>query len=100
MPLLTGKARAEYVAMDIADTLDYNLVKRAVLFKYEINAEIYRQRFRTNLIQEGESPRELKARLKDLFEKWMTPGQQTKEEIGDVIILEQFLKVLNPEIRT
>lgn len=100
VPLLTGKASAAYVAMDIADTLDYNLVKRAVLFKYEINAEIYRQRFRTNLIQEGESPRELQARLKDLYEKWMTPGQRTKEEIGDVIILEQFLKVLNPKIRT
>lgn len=45
MPLLTGKARAAYIAMDIADTLDYNLVKKAVLIKFEINSQIYRQWF-------------------------------------------------------
>lgn len=75
VPFLTGKARAAYGAMDIADTLDYNLVKKAVLIKFEVNSEIYRQRFRANFIQDGESPRELQARLKDLYLKWMAPGQ-------------------------
>lgn len=88
------------MAMDIADTSDYDNVKSAVLLKYEISSETYRQQFRTNSIQDGETPRELQGRLKDLYDKWMTPGERTKEDIGDVIVLEQFLKILNPEIRT
>lgn len=39
-------------------------------------------------------------RLKDLYEKWMVPSGRTKQEIGDQIVLEQFLKELDPEVRT
>ena len=38
-PLLTGRARSAYVAMDIDDTMDYAKVKCAVLKKFEISAE-------------------------------------------------------------
>ncbi|XP_053733793.1 uncharacterized protein LOC128766297 [Synchiropus splendidus] len=99
-PLLTGKARSAYVAMDIDDTLDYGKVKSAVLQKFEICAETYRRRFRSSVPGEEETPKELQARLKDLYDKWMAPKTKTKEEIGDIIVLEQFLKVLNPELRT
>lgn len=30
----------------------------------------------------------------------MVPKEKTKEQIGDTIIMEQFLKALNPELRT
>lgn len=30
----------------------------------------------------------------------MVPARRTKQEIGDQIVLEQFLKVMNPEVRT
>lgn len=30
----------------------------------------------------------------------MVPSRRTKQEIGDQIVLEQFLKMLNPEVRT
>jgi hypothetical protein len=45
VPLLSGKARAAYVAMDILDTRDYAKVKQAILTKYEIDPEAYRHRF-------------------------------------------------------
>lgn len=41
VPLLTGKARAAYVAMDIEYAMEYDSVKEAILAKYEINTETY-----------------------------------------------------------
>lgn len=99
-PLLTGKARSAYVAMDIDETMNYNKVKCAVLKKFQINAETYRLKFRSCELGEEETPKELQVRLKELYYKWMDPKAKTKEQIGDTIILEQFLKVLNPELCT
>lgn len=100
LPLLTGKARADYVAMDSDDALNYDDVKRAILDKFEINNEMYRQRFRLYSAHEVETPRDLQVRLKELYEKWMTPKHRPKEEIGDQIVLEQFLKLLSLDTRT
>ena len=86
--------------MDIDDTMDCAKVKCVVLKKFEISAETYRVRFRSSVPAEEETPRELQVRLKDLYDKWMAPKEKTKEQIGDTIIMEQFLKVLNPELRT
>uniref|UniRef100_A0A669EG75 Gypsy retrotransposon integrase-like protein 1 n=1 Tax=Oreochromis niloticus TaxID=8128 RepID=A0A669EG75_ORENI len=99
-PLLTGKARAAFVAMDIDEIMDYVKVKKAVLEKFEICAETYRLRFRSTTLGEGETPKELRTRLKELYDKWIVPKEKSKDEIGDVIVLEQFLRVLNPELRT
>lgn len=99
-PLLTGKARYAYVAMDIDDTMDNAKVKCAVLQKFEISAETYRVRFRSTVPGEEETPKELQVRLKDLYGKWMAPEAKTKEQIGDTIIMEQFLKILNPDLCT
>ena len=48
---------------------------------------------------EGETARELQSRLTDLYQKWICPAEKTKEQIGDAIVLEQFLHILNPELR-
>uniref|UniRef100_A0A8C6URA0 Gypsy retrotransposon integrase-like protein 1 n=1 Tax=Neogobius melanostomus TaxID=47308 RepID=A0A8C6URA0_9GOBI len=99
-PLLTGKARSAYVAMDIDDTMNYYKVKRAVLQKFEISTVTYRLRFRSLERKEEETPQELQVRLKELYNKWLDPKTKTKEQIGDAIIMEQFLKVISPELRT
>lgn len=41
---------------------------------------------------------ELYHRLKDLYKKWVNPAQKTVEEVGEVLILEQFLRTLSPEV--
>uniref|UniRef100_A0A8C5D4E5 SCAN box domain-containing protein n=1 Tax=Gouania willdenowi TaxID=441366 RepID=A0A8C5D4E5_GOUWI len=88
-PLLNGKARAAYVAMDVTETMDYVKVKKAVLEKFEISAETYRMQFRSTEVNEDETPRELQSRLKDLYDKWMTPRERTREQIGDAIVQNQ-----------
>lgn len=99
-PLLSGKPRAAYEAMDFDDTMDYAKVKRAIFDKFEISTETYRFRFRSTSAEEEETPKELHRRLKDLYDKWMVPKEKTKEQIGDAIVMEQFLRVLKPDLRT
>lgn len=99
VPYLTGKARSAYVAMDMIDALDYDNVKQAILHKYEIDEEVYRRRFREPDIQPGETPRELYTRLKDMFFKWIRPAERSLAEVFEVLITEQFLRILTPEIQ-
>uniref|UniRef100_A0A3B1ICL7 SCAN box domain-containing protein n=1 Tax=Astyanax mexicanus TaxID=7994 RepID=A0A3B1ICL7_ASTMX len=65
-----------------------------------INPETYRQRFRKDGVLRGETPKELFTRLSGLYARWMRPEGKTKEEIGQTIVLEQFLNMINPELRS
>ncbi|KAL2089340.1 hypothetical protein ACEWY4_014028 [Coilia grayii] len=100
-PAAPHRARAAYVAMDIEEAMDYDRVKEAILMKYEINKEIYRERFREPDIRLGETPKERYHRLKDLYKKWIK-GQlrsgKTVEKVGEKIILEQYLRSLAPAV--
>ncbi len=99
IPLLTGKARAAYVHMDVEDSLDYGQLKSAILRKYDINRETYRKKFRSLDVEPLESPKELYVRLKELYGKWMQPKSKSVEEVGEVLILEQYLRMLSPELQ-
>ncbi|KAI3371409.1 hypothetical protein L3Q82_024002, partial [Scortum barcoo] len=98
VPLLTGKAQSAYVLMNIADCEDYEKVKAAILAKYEITFDTYCRRFRSWDIFQGETSCELYVRLKDLFSKWVKPEKSTVKEISEIIILEQFLRMVHPEM--
>ncbi|KAL4007856.1 hypothetical protein ACER0C_001708 [Sarotherodon galilaeus] len=98
VPLLTGKARSACVLMDIGDSEVYDKVKDAILAKYEITADTYRRRFRALDIHPGETPRELYVRLKDTFYKWAKPEKSTVKDISELMILEQFLRMVHPDL--
>ena len=46
-PQLTGKAQQAYAALNADDAAKYEEVKSAILRRYDISEETYRQRFRT-----------------------------------------------------
>ena len=92
-PQLVGKAQQAYAAPSPDDVKDYAILKKAILLRYDIIEESYRQRFRAASRKEGETNRELSARLQDVADKW-TQGCNTKEELKDLIVLEQLVSTL------
>ena len=92
-PQLTGKAQQAYATMPSAKAGDYQELKKAILVRYDINEETYRQRFRTAKPNNTETPRELVTRLRDTADKWLK-GCKTAQEVVDMIVKEQLLNTL------
>ncbi|KAM9632036.1 zinc finger and SCAN domain-containing protein 22 isoform 1-T2 [Trichechus inunguis] len=57
-----------------------------------------RLRFRQFHYQEAAGPHEALAQLHELCHQWLRPEMRSKEEILELLVLEQFLDVLPPEI--
>lgn len=63
------------------------------------NSETFRQRFRKFHYQEVAGPREAFSQLWELCCRWLRPEARTKEQIIELLVLEQFLTVLPGEMQ-
>ncbi|XP_021547513.1 zinc finger protein 446 isoform X1 [Neomonachus schauinslandi] len=61
--------------------------------------EAARLRFRGFCYQEVAGPREALARLRELCRQWLRPEAHSKEQMLELLVLEQFLGTLPPEIQ-
>ena len=86
-PQLSGKAQQAYAALTTEDALEYDGVKAAILRRYDITEETYRQRFREITKNVVESHRDVSIRLGDLANKWLK-GLTTVEQVKEAIVLE------------
>lgn len=98
-PLLTGKAQAAYANMDSDKAQNFDEVKQAILKRFNINEETYRQRFRSTKKKAEESYTETEVRLRDLSKKWLKPKERNKDELVDVIIREQLVNAMPRDLQ-
>ena len=94
---LIGKAQQANAAMDYSHIDDYVEVKAAILRRYAITEETYRQRFRTIRKSGNETYVELIVRLRDLANKWMRDCKSV-EAVIEKLVVEQFMDGLPPQL--
>ncbi|XP_060112404.1 zinc finger and SCAN domain-containing protein 16-like isoform X2 [Heteronotia binoei] len=99
VPALNGAALQAYNNLDPRESGDYRRVKAAILREDAASLERQRQNFRHFRYQEAEGPREACSRLRGLCHCWLEPESRTKEQIIELLILEQFLTVLPEEMQ-
>ena len=85
-PYLTGKAQQAYTALSNDEAADYTKLKEAILHRYNIIEDSYRQQFRSTFKKPGESYQELVIRLGHLAWKWLQDFTMI-EAIQDQVIL-------------
>lgn len=90
---MSGEALEALKALEKTEAADYNQLKKAVLYKYEITPETYRQRLRFPTFPEGAQPRAVLARLK-YAATCLKPKSDDGRRIVELIIIEQLLSVL------
>ncbi|XP_044287575.1 zinc finger protein 24-like isoform X2 [Varanus komodoensis] len=99
LPALSGEAKRVFSSLEGRDRKDYGKVKVAILQGDALNREKQRQHFRHFRYHEAEGPRGVYNRLQELCRRWLKVERHSKEQILELLILEQFLTVLPPEIQ-
>ncbi|XP_063157110.1 zinc finger and SCAN domain-containing protein 23-like [Candoia aspera] len=99
VPALNGTALQAYNSLDPRESADYGKVKAAILREDAVSLERQRQHFRHFRYQEAEGPREVCSRLRGLCHRWLEPESRTKEQIVELLILEQFLTILPEDMQ-
>ncbi|XP_006833997.1 PREDICTED: zinc finger protein 202 [Chrysochloris asiatica] len=79
---------------------DFTCRPESVLQREDPVPETSHQNFRRFRYQEAASPREALIRLRELCHQWLRPERRTKEQILELLVLEQFLTVLPRELQS
>ncbi|XP_048345111.1 zinc finger protein 397-like [Sphaerodactylus townsendi] len=100
LPALSGEAKQAFSNLSARDREDYGKVKAAILRREAITRERRRQHFRQFCYREAQGPRAAYGQLQELCNLWLKVERYTKEEILELLVLEQFLAVLPQEMQS
>ncbi|XP_077186534.1 uncharacterized protein LOC143833986 [Paroedura picta] len=99
-PALSREAKWAFNSLDVPDREDYGKVKAAILRVDAQNQEKQREEFRLFCYQEAEGPRGAYSRLREMCCGWLRVENHSKEQILELLVLEQLLTVLPPQIQS
>ncbi|XP_064134554.1 zinc finger protein 449-like [Loxodonta africana] len=88
------------MAVALGCAIQASLNQGSTLKEYDTECEVFRQRFRQFQYQQAAGPREAFNSLWELCSQWLKPTIHSKEEILELLVLEQFLTILPSEIET
>ena len=88
---LVGKAQDICACLSVDESLDYGIVKAAILSGFELVPEAYRQNFRSSEKSHTQSYIEFAREKVTLFKKWCKASNAaTYEQLCELIMLEEF----------
>ncbi|XP_062977851.1 zinc finger and SCAN domain-containing protein 21-like [Elgaria multicarinata webbii] len=99
LPALTGEAEEAFGSLEARDQEDYGKVKAAILRGEALRMEAQRQHFRQFCCQEVRDPRRIHSQVQELCWQWLKPERHSKEQILELLILEQFLASLPVDLQ-
>ena len=99
-PLLTGKGLQVFSSMPSDEALQYDVLKKALLKRYEMTEEGFRNKFRHTKPEQGETAHQFVARLQRYFDRWVDMSGCVKEykDLADLLIREQFVNTCSAEM--
>jgi hypothetical protein len=91
--LLKGKALDVYSRLAPSQANDYDLLKDALLKRFQLTEDGFRQKFRSGKPETGETASQFVVRLDNYLDRWMALGNvsQTFDALKDLLLREQFL---------
>nr|XP_008119366.1 PREDICTED: zinc finger BED domain-containing protein 4 [Anolis carolinensis]XP_016853101.1 PREDICTED: zinc finger BED domain-containing protein 4 [Anolis carolinensis] len=98
LPALSGEAKRAFIGLGAEGREDYGKLKAAILHGDAMRREEQRQCFRRFRYREAKGPREAYGQLQELCCRWLKAERHSKEQILELLIMEQFLAILPPEI--
>ncbi len=88
---LTGKAQDVCASLSLEESLNYDMVKTAILRTYELVPEAYRQRFRNHQKKSCQTFVEFAREKGVLFDKWCISSKVTDfKTLRELILSEEF----------
>ncbi|XP_036894924.1 zinc finger protein 449-like [Sturnira hondurensis] len=88
------------MATSFSSALQASLNLGSMIEEYDNNSEVFRQRFRQFQYKEAAGPREVFTKLRELCHEWLKPKTRSKEQMVELLVLEQFLIILPRELET
>ncbi|XP_062977853.1 zinc finger protein 397-like [Elgaria multicarinata webbii] len=99
LPALSEEAEEAFGSLEARDQEDYGKVKAAILRGEALRMEAQRQKFRQFFCQEVRDPRRIHSQVQELCRQWLKPERHSKEQILELLILEQFLASLPVDLQ-
>ncbi|XP_049632803.1 zinc finger protein 287 [Suncus etruscus] len=99
---MTNSSRSQFFMWksDKARTGPHNVEREILASKFLRKTETCRQNFRNFSYPDLAGPRKALNQLRELCLKWLRPEIHSKEQIVEMLLLEQFLSILPGEVRT
>ena len=97
---MSGDALEVYRRLGKDDSDSYDKLKKALLKRYELTEEGFRNKFRDTKIMKGETATQFMDRLKNYYERWVDFGEIEKsyDALLDLMLREQFVSNCNKSL--